>query len=337
MDLADFDYDLPAERIALYPVAHRPASRLLCLDRQTDAITDRQFHELADVLVAGDLLVVNDTRVLAARLFATKASGGAVEVMLERVIDDDECTAQLRASKTPAPGSKLFVGDQAVFEIIERDGAFWRLRALGGAIESLLERFGTVPLPPYLPREAEASDRERYQTVYADNPGAVAAPTAGLHFDQRLLSRLAAEGIGMATLTLHVGAGTYQPIREDIATHEMHAERCHVSAKLVAQVEQTKAAGRRVVAVGTTVVRALETAAAAGSLAPYAGETSIFITPGFNFRAVDALITNFHQPRSTLMLLVSAFASIDSIKRAYQHALDRDYRFLSYGDAMMIS
>ncbi|MCH7509570.1 MAG: tRNA preQ1(34) S-adenosylmethionine ribosyltransferase-isomerase QueA [Proteobacteria bacterium] len=336
MLLADFDYDLPPSLIAQEPPEQRGASRLLCLDGASGALRDRQFADLRDLLQPGDLLVLNDTRVIPARLTGHKESGGRCEVLIERIIDSDGATAQVRASKSPRAGTRLIFKDcQAVIE--GRDGDLFRLR-FDRAVMDCLAQEGHVPLPPYIQRADQALDRERYQTVYADRPGAVAAPTAGLHFDQAMLDRLAELGVEQARLTLHVGAGTFQPVRsDDIREHRMHAERVEVPAELCAAVQRTRQRGGRVVAVGTTVVRSLESAAAGGKLRAINGETSLFIYPGYRFHVIDALLTNFHLPRSSLLMLVSAFAGRVAILAAYRHAVDNRYRFFSYGDAMFIT
>jgi S-adenosylmethionine:tRNA ribosyltransferase-isomerase len=336
MLLSDFHYDLPGSLIARYPAEPRSASRLLHLDGGSGEVIDRQFGELPRLLRAGDLLVVNDTRVVPARLFGTKETGGRVEVMLERLAGGSRAVVQLRASKTPKAGSRIAVAGGATAVVAGREGEFWVLE-FDAPASGIFEQHGEIPLPPYIDRPADLDDRERYQTVYAREPGAVAAPTAGLHFDAALLERCRAAGAEFTRVTLHVGAGTFQPVRvASIAEHRMHAERLVVSAGTVRAVEAAHARGSRVVAVGTTAVRALETAAAGGSLAPYDGETRLFIKPGDRFRVVDALVTNFHLPESTLLMLVCAFAGQEAVLRAYRHAVAAGYRFFSYGDAMFI-
>jgi S-adenosylmethionine:tRNA ribosyltransferase-isomerase len=334
--LSDFDFDLPRELIAVRPAAERSASRLLHVAGAR--LADLRFAALPDLLQPGDLLVFNDTRVIQSRLFGRKPSGGRVELLLERILAPDEAWMQLRASHPPAIGGRIDLPGAATATVLERDGRFFRLRfAAGLALVDYLDRHGEVPLPPYIERPADAADRERYQTVYAREPGAVAAPTAGLHFDHALLARLAARGVGSAFVTLHVGAGTFQPVEvEDLSRHRMHRERFAIPAATVAAVAAARAAGRRVVAVGTTSLRALEAAAAGGSLAAGEAETDLFITPGYRFRVVDRLLTNFHLPRSTLLLLVSAFAGVATIRAAYAHAIRERYRFFSYGDAMLL-
>ena len=332
----DFHFDLPPELIAQQPAPERPASRLLHLERASGAWHDRQFRELPNLLRAGDLLVLNDTRVIPARLWGRKETGGRVEVLVERPLDERAALAHVRASKAPKPGSRLVFAQGVTAEVTGREADLFRLE-FDRPLMAVLEAQGHMPLPPYIEREDAALDAERYQTVYARHPGAVAAPTAGLHFDEALLAELAERGIEQARVTLHVGAGTFQPVRvDDIAQHRMHSEWLRVTADVVAAVQRTRARGGRVVAVGTTVVRSLETAALDGSLQAYEGETDIFITPGFRFRVVDALITNFHLPESTLLMLVCAFAGHETIMRAYRHAVAQRYRFFSYGDAMFI-
>lgn len=336
--LSDFDFELPAELIAQQPLATRRASRLLLVDPQSNELSDRQFAELGDYLRAGDLLVFNDTRVIPARLFGRKSTGGKVEVMVERVVDDATLLAHVRASKAPKPGSDLLLDDVIQCRVIERQHDLFVLHQLQGSWLELLEQHGHVPLPPYIQRDDADADRERYQTVYAKTPGAVAAPTAGLHFDQQMLADLQQQGIDTARLTLHVGAGTFQPIRgEDIDSHVMHAERVEVPPATVQAIAAARERGGRIVAVGTTVVRSLETAAAEGKLCAFDGESQLFIKPGFQFHVVDALLTNFHLPRSTLLMLVSAFAGSELMRRAYAHAIAARYRFFSYGDAMFIA
>ena len=334
----DFHFDLPPELIAQAPLPERSGSRLLLADGASRRIEDRRFVELPELLRAGDLLVFNDTRVLPARLFGRKASGGAVEILIERISGTHEALAQLGVSKKPRPGARIVLQDGSEVEVVAREGTFFRLRFdVVEPLEKLLSRVGRMPLPPYIARDAEAADQERYQTVYAREAGAVAAPTAGLHFDAALLERLAARGIESGYVTLHVGAGTFQPVRaERIEDHAMHREWLNVGAGLVEQIRRTRERGGRVVAVGTTVVRALESAARDGQLAPFAGETQIFIFPGYRITTVDALLTNFHLPESTLLMLVSAFAGREFVLDAYRHAVEQRYRFFSYGDAMLV-
>jgi S-adenosylmethionine:tRNA ribosyltransferase-isomerase len=341
--LADFDFDLPAELIAQHPAPERSASRLL--DATGPEPVDRVFRELPGLLDAGDLLVFNDTRVIKARLLGAKASGGAVEALVERLLPGHELLVHLRASKSPKPGSvvRFAAADGASAfeaEVLGRsgpDGSLFHLRCPGEPL-ALLERHGHVPLPPYITHADTAEDERRYQTVFAKNPGAVAAPTAALHFDDAVLAALRERGVKLASVTLHVGAGTFQPVRsENIAEHRMHSEWFEVPQATVDAVAQAQAAGRRVVAVGTTTLRALESAALGGELVAGARDTDIFITPGFGFRVVDRLITNFHLPKSTLMMLVSAFAGHERVMALYAHAVRERYRFFSYGDAMLLA
>ena len=334
---SDFNFDLPRELVAQKPLATRTDSRLLHLSRTGGQVSDRCFRDLPGLLSPGDLLVFNNTRVIPARLFARKETGGRTEIMLERLLNDSECLAQLKASKTPRPGTLLFLEDGSRVEVSGREGSFFHLKLPGGSLASVLEKLGHMPLPPYIERADTAEDRERYQTVYARHPGAVAAPTAGLHFDEELLKSLDSSGIERAEVTLHVGAGTFQPVRcDDIKDHRMHSEYLEVSPAVCAAVERTRARGGRVIAVGTTAVRSLETAAADGRLQPYAGDSSIFIYPGYEFRVIDGLVTNFHLPESTLLMLVCALAGMDETLAAYQHAVAKRYRFFSYGDAMLV-
>jgi S-adenosylmethionine:tRNA ribosyltransferase-isomerase len=333
--LSDFDFDLPPDRIAQLPLPDRSASRLLHLDGET--IVDRQFADIVDQLVPGDLLVMNDTRVLKARFFGVKETGGNVEVLVERVLDSRTVLAQVRASKSPKPGNRIRLAD--AFDVVagERAGEFFTLTFDGDVFE-LIEAHGRLPLPPYIAHDADAFDETRYQTVYSREPGAVAAPTAGLHFDQALLDRLKAKGVHFAYVTLHVGAGTFQPVRvEVLAEHKMHTEWYTVPQATVDAVRAAKAAGRDVVAVGTTSLRALESASQSGQLEAGSADTALFITPGYTFKTVSRLITNFHLPKSTLLMLVSAFAGYAPIKRAYAHAIASHYRFFSYGDAMLLT
>ncbi len=338
MQLDDFDFDLPAQLIAQMPLPERSASRLLVVDPQQSGLSDHSFTEFGEYLRAGDLLVFNDTRVIPARLFGRKATGGKVEVMVERVLDENTLLAHVRASKSPKPGSDLLLEDHIDCRVLRREQDLFVLQQTGGSWLELLERYGHMPLPPYIQRADADSDRERYQTVFARNPGAVAAPTAGLHFDEPMLQALQAQGIESTRLTLHVGAGTFQPIRgDDIDSHVMHAERVEVSQATVAAIQAARQRGGRIVAVGTTVVRSLETAAAEGELSVFNGDSRLFIKPGFDFRVVDAMLTNFHLPRSTLLMLVSAFAGTGLMRQAYAHAVAAQYRFFSYGDAMFIT
>ena len=334
MQVADFDYELPDALIARFPPPRRRDSRLLVVD--AERLADRRFVDLPGCLRAGDLLVMNDTRVIKARLRGRKESGGAVEILIERLLARDRALAQVRASKTPKPGSSLELAAGASATVEGREGEFFVL-GFSTAIEPLLEAAGEVPLPPYLGRGAESADDERYQTVFARHPGAVAAPTAGLHFDEPMLDELEQAGVRRAFITLHVGAGTFQPLRaERVADNRLHAERVIVDEATCEAVRETRAAGGRVVAVGTTVVRALESASAQGAIEPFDGESELFIVPGYRFRAVDLLLTNFHLPRSSLLMLVAAFAGRERILEAYRHAVAAEYRFFSYGDAMLV-
>ncbi len=340
MKLSDFQFELPERLIAQHPPASRSASRLLHLDAD-GRLVDRQFADLPELLTAGDLLVLNDTRVIPARLGAVKPTGGRVEILIERLIDGQTAMAQLGANRKPRSGMVLGLGESGQAgqaELVEREGEFWRLRLRGEADWArLLAEHGHMPLPPYIQRDDQPLDRERYQTVYACRPGAVAAPTAGLHFDQSLFDRLDQRGVERAFCTLHVGAGTFQPVRAArIEDHRMHAEWLEVGEKLVEQVKACQTRGGRVIAVGTTAARALETAAVSGELEAFSGDSRLFIYPGYEFRAIDALITNFHLPGSTLLMLVSALAGRERILAAYRHAVEREYRFFSYGDAMLI-
>ncbi|TCV94874.1 S-adenosylmethionine:tRNA ribosyltransferase-isomerase [Luteibacter rhizovicinus] len=335
---SDFDFDLPPELIAQAPLAERSGSRLLLLDVATGTRENRLFRDLPDLLQPGDLLVFNDTRVLPARLYGHKESGGAVEILIERVTGTHEARAQLGVSKKPKAGGRIVLADGSIATVLGRDGEFFMLRfETQEPLEKVLLRLGEMPLPPYIERSADQNDTERYQTVFAREPGAVAAPTAGLHFDESLLERIRALGVDMGYVTLHVGAGTFQPMRaDDVRDHVMHREWLNVGAGLVEQIRATRAAGGRVIAVGTTVVRALESATVDGVLRPFAGETQIFIFPGYRITSVDGLVTNFHLPQSTLLMLVSALAGKETILDAYRFAVAERYRFFSYGDAMLI-
>lgn len=346
MQLSDFSYELPDELIAHFPPEQRTASRLLSMSRETGEMTHEHFSDLISHLRPDDLLVFNDTRVIPARLLGQKASGGKIEVMIERVLSDREALAQIRASKSPKPGSQLrFGGPQGsvlTAEVLGREGEFFHIRFdIHAPLTDALELFGHIPLPPYIKRADELADRERYQTVYSEKLGAVAAPTAGLHFDKALMESIKALGVDMAYVTLHVGSGTFQPVRVDnILEHDMHSERIEISEQVCAQVRACKERGGRVIAIGTTSVRTLESAAQKaleGLIAPYTGETDIFIYPGYEFQVVDAMVTNFHLSESTLMMLVSAFAGRDAIMAAYDEAVRQKYRFFSYGDAMFLS
>lgn len=333
--LSDFDYDLPSELIAQMPLSERSASRLL--EVAGSRLIDRRFADLLDLLSPGDLLVFNNTRVLKARFFGVKESGGKVEVLVERVLDTRTVLAQVRASKSPQEGMAIRLADRFDVIVGPREGEFYTL-TFPGDVFDLIETHGRLPLPPYIDHAADEFDEERYQTVYAQEPGAVAAPTAGLHFDQGLLEKIRAKGVNLAYVTLHVGAGTFQPVRnENLAEHKMHSEWYSIAPETVAAVEVAKAAGRAVIAVGTTSMRALESASQSGRLQAGSADTALFITPGYRFKTVDRLVTNFHLPKSTLLMLVSAFAGYDAIKAAYAHAIAQRYRFFSYGDAMLLT
>lgn len=339
MRVADFDFELPDELIARHPLAERRASRLLVLDGPSGELRHRQFPDLLDYLRPGDLMVFNDTRVIPARLFGQKASGGRLEILVERLLDEHRVLAHVRASKSPKPGSLVHIDGGGAAEMLARHDALFELR-FDEPVLALLERVGHMPLPPYIDRPDEDADRERYQTVYSDKAkaGAVAAPTAGLHFDDALLAAIRERGVDTAFVTLHVGAGTFQPVRvERIEDHHMHSEWLQVGQDVVDAVQACKASGGRVVAVGTTSVRSLESAAQGGVLKPFSGDTDIFLYPGRPFHVVDALVTNFHLPESTLLMLVSAFAGYPETMAAYRAAVAEGYRFFSYGDAMFIT
>jgi len=349
MRVADFSFNLPEHLIARYPKADRTASRLMSLEGNTGELQDLNFTNIIDKLVPGDLLVFNNTRVIPARMFGQKASGGKIEVLVERVLDDKRFLAHVRASKSPKPGAQLLLENSVNAIMKARHGALFELEIQSDDnVLSVLENIGHMPLPPYIDRPDEDSDKERYQTVYNEKPGAVAAPTAGLHFDDDLLAKIKAKGINFAFVTLHVGAGTFQPVKVDeIKDHIMHAEYVEVPSEVVEQIKQTKVNGGRVIAVGTTSVRSLESAAKAvmkdsepfnvENLQEYYADTDIFITPGYQFKLIDGLLTNFHLSESTLLMLVSAFAGYENIMNAYQHAISEEYRFFSYGDAMFLT
>ena len=332
---SDFYYELPDELIAQQPLPERISSRLLILDK-SGSLFDRQFKDLLSHLDPGDCLVFNDTEVMAARFYGHKSSGGRVEILLERLLSESRALAHVRASKSPAAGSLLQVADETV-EVLGREDDLYVLELQSSDWTALMQQAGHMPLPPYIKRDDQDFDQQRYQTVYAKQPGAVAAPTAGLHFDEEYLRRIDAAGIERVTVTLHVGAGTFQPIRvAHIKDHKMHHEHVIVDAAACEQIRACKSRGNRVIAVGTTAVRSLETASSSGELVPFQGETDLFITPGYHFNVVDAMITNFHLPESTLLMLVSAFAGFDAVMSAYRHAIEARYRFFSYGDAMLI-
>lgn len=338
MRKSDFFYELPERLVAQRPLAQRNASRLLRLDESSGGIADLTFAELPDLLAPGDLLVFNDTRVLAARLHGRKSSGGRIELLIERIVGEREALAYIRASKAPQPGTVLILEGGYRCRVLEREADLFRVASESAVFVDILADIGHIPLPPYIDRADGLEDCERYQTVFARKPGAVAAPTAGLHFDEPMLARLQAIGVGTAYLTLHVGGGTFQPLRvENLDEHRMHAEYCEVDDSTVERILATQARGCRVVAAGTTVARALETAALSGRIEPYRGDTRLFIRPGFRFNCVDAMITNFHLPESTLLTLVCAFAGFHRTMAAYRHAIESEYRFFSYGDAMFVT
>lgn len=342
MKLQDFHFDLPEELIAHFPSEKRTGSRLLCMDRISGALNHKQFHHFSELLAPEDLLVFNNTKVIAARLFGRKESGGSIEVLLERVMADNQAMAQIRASKSPKSGSKIFLeggaGERLEAKVLGREGGFFHLQfPEQKPILEIIDQIGHMPLPPYIKREDETLDRDRYQTVYSERKGAVAAPTAGLHFDKELIATIKSRGIDTANVTLHVGAGTFQPVRvSTIEEHKMHSEYLEVSVETCEKVKACRARGGKVIAVGTTSVRCLETASQSGEIEPYQGDTNIFIYPGYEFKSVDGLLTNFHLSESTLIMLVSAFAGRDNVMQAYSEAIKNKYRFFSYGDAMFI-
>jgi S-adenosylmethionine:tRNA ribosyltransferase-isomerase len=339
MLVSDFSFELPNELIARFPLKNRTDSRLMLLNAETGSIGHKKFNELPEYISEGDLLVFNNTKVIPARLFGRKASGGKIEILVERVVNNTHFLAHIRSSKSPKPGSNLVLEDGVEVRMIERQGDLFLLEILANEqVYDVLERLGHMPLPPYIEREDDLNDKARYQTVYAKHKGAVAAPTAGLHFDETLMSKLQQKGVNIAWVTLHVGAGTFQSVRVDnIEDHKMHTEYLDVPQETVDKIAETKRQGGRVIAVGTTSLRSLETASQSGNLQAYSGESDIFIYPGYQFKCTDALITNFHLPESTLIMLVSALAGRESILNAYQEAINEKYRFFSYGDAMFIS
>ena len=344
MKVADFSFHLPEELIARYPMPERTNSRLLSLEANSGELNHLNFTDIIDLVNADDLLIFNDTRVIPARLFGTKETGGKIEVLVERVLDEKSFLAHVRSSKSPKPGCQLLLENDVKAEMVQRQGPLFEIKVDSEeTVLQILERIGHMPLPPYIDRPDEDADKERYQTVYNKNPGAVAAPTAGLHFDQIILDKLAAKGTDFAFVTLHVGAGTFQPVKVDnILDHQMHSEYAAVSQEVVDKITATRAAGGRVIAVGTTSVRSIESAASVSlakglELAPFFSETSIFIYPGYEFELVDAMITNFHLSESTLLMLVSAFSGKANIDHAYQTAIEKKYRFFSYGDAMFLT
>lgn len=337
MKTSDFNFDLPNELIARFPLAQRSSSRLLSLHKQTGEVSHGHFRDLLAFFNAGDLIVFNNTKVIPARLYGAKLSGGKLEALIERVTGEHEALAHIRSSRSPKPGSRILLEGVEV-EVVGREGALFQLRFLDERpLINVLEAVGHMPLPPYMERDDIDSDRDRYQTVYAQKPGAVAAPTAGLHFDDELLAELKAKGVNFAFVTLHVGAGTFQPVKvENIEEHHMHSEYIEVSEEVALAVKATRASGNKVVAVGTTSVRSLESASQNGEIEPFNGESEIFIYPGYVFKSVDAIITNFHLPESTLIMLVSAFAGRENTMAAYNEAVQQQYRFFSYGDAMLL-
>lgn len=338
MQRSDFHFDLPPSLIAQHPLAERSASRLLTLEGASGALADRAFRDLPTLLEPGDLLVFNDTKVVPARLYGRKETGGAVEFLVERILDAKTALVHARASKPWRTGMRVLFSEGVQARMLERDGGLLKVEFQGATLPEFLYAHGHVPLPPYIVRDDAVEDKERYQTVYAKVPGAVAAPTAGLHFDETILDALKRRGVQSAQVTLHVGAGTFQPVREDdVRDHKMHCERAVVSQDVCDAVAQAKAAGKRVVAVGTTAVRSLESAACEGALAPMDRDTDIFIYPGYKFRVVDAMVTNFHLPESTLLMLLAAFAGREQVLDAYRHAVEQKYRFFSYGDAMFVT
>ena len=339
MKKSDFNYHLPQELIAQNPLPERSASRLLCLDKKTGEIKDNQFNDFIDLIKPGDLLVFNDTKVIPARLFGVKATGGKIEILIERILDEHHAIAHIRASKAPKQNSVISLDKGFSCTVLEKADTLYRLKFFGAnSVQAMLEQIGHIPLPPYIDRQDNESDICRYQSIFAKHSGAVAAPTASLHFDQRMLERLKNSGVNFTFVTLHVGSGTFQPVRtEELIQHHMHKEYYEVSQEAVKAIHHTKSIGGRVIAIGTTAVRSLESASKTGVLKTCAGDTDLFITPGYRFKVVDALLTNFHLPESTLLMLVSAFAGYENVMTAYRHAICESYRFFSYGDAMFIS
>ena len=334
MNTSDFKYELPEDQIAQFPLKERSDSRLLVV--KNNQLEDKQFHNIVELLNPEDLLVFNNTQVIPARLYGKKATGGKIEILIERVINENTALAHVKASKSPKKGAELIINDEFNATVVSREGSLFKLKFNRSLLEAL-DLFGHIPLPPYIERDDETNDFERYQTVYGSVPGAVAAPTAGLHFDKALLAAIKAKGIESTEVTLHVGAGTFQPVRVDnILDHHMHSEYIEVSEETIDRIKACKQRGGRVIAVGTTSVRSLESAALQGEIQPFSGDTNIFIYPGYEFKVIDALITNFHLPESTLLMLVCALAGYDSMMHAYDHAVKEKYRFFSYGDAMFI-
>lgn len=339
MKKSDFNYHLPESLIAQKPLSERTASRLLCMNRETGELADKKFSDLLDFISPNDLLILNDTRVIPARLFGTKETGGKAEILIERVLNEREALAHIRSSKSPKTGSRIELDNGYSAEMLGREGDLFRLNFAGKkSILEILAEIGHIPLPPYIERADDENDFTRYQTVFGKNVGAVAAPTAGLHFDEEMLGKIKAKGTQIAFVTLHVGSGTFQPVRvENLVEHIMHKEFYAVSQETVDSVNAAKKRGGRVIAIGTTAVRALESASSSGVLTAGFGDTDLFITPGYQFKIVDSLLTNFHLPESTLLMLVSAFSRYEFVMKAYQHAVEQKYRFFSYGDAMWLS
>ncbi|MDP0587813.1 MAG: tRNA preQ1(34) S-adenosylmethionine ribosyltransferase-isomerase QueA [Candidatus Endonucleobacter bathymodioli] len=338
MRSSDFDFELPDGQIAKYPLEERTRSRLLCLDGFGGKIQHRQFVDIEGLVEPGDLLVLNNTRVIPARLYGRKSTGGKIEILMERLLDDKTILAHIRSSKAPRPGARLYCADDRIEVVVEERRGSLFLLSCEKPVLSLFKKYGHMPLPPYIDRMEESADRLRYQTVFAELDGAVAAPTAGLHFDEKLLSRLERKGVKKVFVTLHVGSGTFQPVRVDnIKDHVMHSEYIEVSAAVCDAVREAREQGNRVIAVGTTSVRSLESASLTGEIQPYQGDSDIFIYPGYSFRSVDIMVTNFHLPKSTLLMLVSAFSGREAILAAYREAVEKGYRFFSYGDAMWLS
>jgi len=339
MKKSDFNYHLPEHLIAQKPLDDRTASRLLCMDRSTGVLTDKMFVDFVDMINENDLVVLNDTKVIPARLYGKKKTGGKVEILIERVLDEQHAVAHIRASKSPKAGTIIELDNGFECEVTARENDLFCLEFKADkTILDLLDQIGHIPLPPYITREDDAEDFTRYQTVFAKQAGAVAAPTAGLHFDQATIDKLEQKGVAKTFVTLHVGSGTFQPVRVDnLADHVMHKEYYSVSQQTVEAIQQTKEKGGRIIAIGTTAVRALESASTTGHIQAGFGDTDLFITPGYSFKSVDAMLTNFHLPESTLLMLISAFAGYDHVMQAYQHAINQSYRFFSYGDAMFLS
>ena len=337
MQKSEFSFELPDALIAQHPLENRSDSRLLHLDKNAGEVSDRQFKDLLTQLQPNDLLVFNNTKVIPARLKGQKATGGQVEVFIERVLDEKYAKTMLKANKSVKLGTEIYFDGEAKLRVMARKGMFFLCETIDSSLSELMQAHGHMPLPPYITRKADEADDSRYQTVYAEQAGAVAAPTAGLHFDDELLAQIADKGVRFAHVTLHVGAGTFQPVKSDsIHDHQMHKEWLEVTLEVCDMVKDTQAKGGRVIAVGTTAVRCLETASQSGNIQPYQGDTQIFIYPGYEFKSIDGLITNFHLPESTLVMLVSALAGKNNILNAYQHAIEKEYRFFSYGDAMLI-